>query len=206
MLSNSSTEVSRPLVWMLSCKLLIVGDRPRADAPDRGLDVLRLDRVDDVAGGQIEAGQPVGPHPGAHGVVLRAPQCRIADAGRALDLVEQVDGDVVRDEQRIVGVLGRIDGDDAEQGRRLLLDGDALALHVRAAGLDSATCTRLLTLTVLMSGSVPSSNDTVKRIAAVVAADALHVDHLVDADDLGLDRLRDRRVDDRGGWRRDNVW
>jgi hypothetical protein len=32
-----------------------------------------------------------------------------------------------------------------------------------------------------------------QRVAAVVAADALHVDHLVDADDLAFDRLRDRR-------------
>ena len=29
-----------------------------------------------------------------------------------------------------------------------------------SGSFDSATCTRLLTLTVLMSGSVPSSNDT----------------------------------------------
>ena len=36
-----------------------------------------------------------------------------------------------------------------------------------------------------------------QRIAAVIAADALHVDHLVDADDLRLDRLRDARFDHR---------
>ena len=72
--------------------------------------------------------------------------------------------------------------------------------------LASATCTRLLTLTVLMSGSVPSSNEAGERVAAVVAADALHVDHLVDADDLRLDRLRDRRVDDAAETRRDKPW
>ena len=33
-----------------------------------------------------------------------------------------------------------------------------------------------------------------QRVAAVVAADALHVDHLVDADDLRLDRLGDGRI------------
>src|SRR6185312_8184379 len=33
-----------------------------------------------------------------------------------------------------------------------------------------------------------------ERIAAVIAADALHVDHFVDADDLRLDGLGDGRV------------
>ena len=33
-------------------------------------------------------------------------------------------------------------------------------LRTSSGSFDSATCTRLLTLTVLMSGSVPSSNDT----------------------------------------------
>ena len=36
-------------------------------------------------------------------------------------------------------------------------------------------------------------------VAAVIAARRLHVDHLVDADDLRLDRLGDARFDDRGG-------
>src|SRR5580700_7846581 len=36
-------------------------------------------------------------------------------------------------------------------------------------------------------------------VAAVIAARRTHVDHLVDADDLRLDRLRERRFDDGGG-------
>ena len=87
-----------PLCLHVELQLLVVRDRPRADAADRRLHVLRLDRLDDVAGGQIEAGQPVGAHPGPHRIVLRPPQRGIADAGRALDLVEQIDRDVVRDE------------------------------------------------------------------------------------------------------------
>ena len=51
-----------------------------------------------------------------------------------------------------------------------------------AAAAASAVCTRLLTLTVLMSGLVPSAKVTVRRVAAVVAAGRPHVDHLVDAD------------------------
>ena len=50
--------------------------------------------------------------------------------GVALDLVEDVYGDIVRDEERIVCPLRRIDRDDAEQRRGLLLDRDTLLLHV----------------------------------------------------------------------------
>ena len=51
-------------------ELLIVRDRPGADAADRGLDVLRLNCVDDIAGGQVEAGQLVDLDPGTHRVIL----------------------------------------------------------------------------------------------------------------------------------------
>jgi len=62
-------------------QLLIVLDRAGADAADRGLDVLRLYCVDDVAGGQVEAGQLVDLHPGTHRVILGPPQKRIATPG-----------------------------------------------------------------------------------------------------------------------------
>ena len=115
-------------------QLLLVSNRPGADASDGGLNVLGFDRIDDVAGGQPEPGQPVGPQPDAHGVILRTPERCISDAGRALDPIEQIDRDVVRDEQRVVRMLGRVDGDDAKQGRRFLLDGHALALERPPAG------------------------------------------------------------------------
>ena len=111
-------------------ELLVVRDRPRADPADRRLDVLRLDRVDDVAGGQAEPGEPIGSNPGPHRIVLRAVERRVADAGRALDRVEHVDGDVVRQKELVVRVLGRVERDDAEQGRRLLLHRNALALNL----------------------------------------------------------------------------
>ncbi len=50
-------------------KLLVVADRPRADAADRRLHVLRLDRADDVARREIEVGQTIGVEPDAHRVV-----------------------------------------------------------------------------------------------------------------------------------------
>ena len=183
---------------------MLVGDRPRADAADGGLHVLRLDRIDDVAGREAETGQPVGPDPGAHRVILRAPKRGVADAGRAFDLVEQIDGDIVGDETADRGVLLRgIDRDDAEKRGGLLLDRDTLALHfgrqARQRDLDPVVDVDRVDVGIgaeLERGS--------QRVAAVIAAHALHIDHLVDADDLRLDRLRDRRIDHGGiGARKD---
>ncbi len=55
-------------------QLLVVGDRTGADATDGGLQVLALNRVDDVAGRQVEAGQAVRLDPGADRVILRSPE------------------------------------------------------------------------------------------------------------------------------------
>ena len=181
----------------IELQLLIVGDRAGADAADRGLDILRLDRADDVAGGEIEPGQPVGAHPGAHRVILRAPNGRVADAGRAFDLIEQIDGHVIGEEQRIVRVLGRIDRDDAEQRRGFLFDRDALALHVRRQ-LRQRHLDPVVDVDGVDVGIGAELERSGQRVAAIVAARALHVDHLVDADDLRLDDLGDGRFDHRG--------
>jgi hypothetical protein len=182
----------------IELELLFVGDRLGADAPHRRLHVLRLDRGDDVARGQAKARQAVGSQPGAHRVILGTRQHRIADTRRALDLIEDVDGDVVGDEQRIVGALGRIDGNDAEHGRGFLLDADTLALHFlrqfRQCHLD--TVVEIDRVDVGIGAKLERGRE---GIAAVIAADAFHIHHLVDADGLRLDRLRHGRIDDGGG-------
>ena len=79
-------------------QLLVVRDRAGADAADRRLDILRLNCVDDIAGGQIEAGQLIDLHPRAHRVILGPPQKRVAHPRSAFDWVEQVDCNVVGQE------------------------------------------------------------------------------------------------------------
>ena len=48
-----------PLRLQIDLELLVVLDRPRADASDRGLNILRLDGGDDVGGREVEADQPL---------------------------------------------------------------------------------------------------------------------------------------------------
>ena len=88
--------------------------------------------------------------------------------------------------------------DDAEQCRRLFLNRHALLLHVlrqlRKRNLNAVV--HVDGVDVRIGAKLERRGE---RVAAVVAADALHIDHLVDADDLGLDRLGNRCIDDRGG-------
>ena len=154
---------------------------------------------DHVGRREVEAGQPLGIEPDAHRVVEPAEQQRLADARHARQLVEHVDGGVVGDEQRRHACRSRC---------RDCMNCRIAAERLRTVrpwsctsggSCGSAGCTRLLTLTVSMSGLVPTSNADGEVVAAVVAAGRLHVDHLVDADDLRLERLGDRGLDHRGG-------
>ena len=58
-----------PLGLQVELELLVVADRPRADAADRRLHVLRLDGGDDVVRRQVQADQPVGVEPDPHRIV-----------------------------------------------------------------------------------------------------------------------------------------
>ena len=142
--------------------------------------------------------KPVGVHPGPHGVILGSPQRRVADARRALDLVEKVDRHVIGNEQWVVGGFGRIDGEHAEERRGLLLDRNALPLDVlRQLGqCDLNAIVDVDGVDVRIGSELERAGE---RVAAVIPADALHVDQLVDTDYLRLDRLGNGGIDDLGG-------
>jgi len=76
----------------LVCRLSSSAGHQRIARPDARppLDVSALYGRHDVACGQVEAGQPVGPHPRSLALSLGAPKRCIADARGSLDLIEQV--------------------------------------------------------------------------------------------------------------------
>ena len=94
-------------------------------------------------------------------------------------------------------MLRRVEGDHAEQRRRLLLDGDALALDILRQ-LGQGDLHAVVDVDGVDVGIGAELEGAGQRVAAVIAAHALHVDHLVDADDLRLDRLGDGRIHHRG--------
>ena len=94
--------------------------------------------------------------------------------------------------------FGEYSADDAEQRGRFLLDRHTLFAHVlREFGQRHLHTVIDVDRVDVRIGAQFERDD--QRVAAIVPAHALHVDHLVDADDLAFDRLRDRRLHDRGG-------
>jgi hypothetical protein len=110
--------------------------------------------------------------------------------------------------------LGRIERYDAEERGRFLLNRDALPLDVLGQ-LGERDLNPVVDVDGVDVRIGPELEGGGERVAAVISADALHVDHLVDADDLRFQRLgdgrvhhvgRSARIDRRDGdLRRDNV-
>ena len=90
-----------------------------------------------------------------------------------------------------------VESDELQDRRRPLDDRQALELHLlrqlRQRGLHAVVDVDRVDVGI---GAEREADGQV--VAAVVAAGRLHVDHLVDADDLRLDRLGDGRLDHRG--------
>ena len=143
---------------------------------------------------QPEAGQAVGLQPHRHAVVRRREQHDVADAGNALELIDDVDGGVVRQKELVEPPVRRRQRDDLEQRRRFLLDAEALGFDlVRQPRFGQADA--ILHLDGIEVGIGADRERHRERIAAVAAAGRLHVERFIDADNLRFDRLRDGRLD-----------
>src|SRR5882724_7598997 len=82
------------------------GERWPADDSRRHLDVLLLDRVDDVACGHVSRRELVGIEPQPHRIVTHTEDRDVADAPQPGDLILHLQGYVVADEQRVVRAVG----------------------------------------------------------------------------------------------------
>ena len=174
-----------------------LGHRLRADPTDGCLHVLRLKRCYHIIGRQLERGQSLSVEPDPHRVVERTEEIGVADSRHALDGVENVDGRVVREKEQITGLIGRVEAHHLQEGGRLLLGDHALPLRLlrelRHRLGDAVLHVDRVDVRVAADGEADG-----QRVAAVIAARRLHVEHVVDADDLRLDGLRHRRLDDIG--------
>ncbi len=101
-----------------------------ADAAGGVLRVLRAQRRGHLGGGDPEARHLLGVDPHPHGVVARAEDGDVGDAGQALQLVDDVDRRVVGEEERVALVAGRHHRDDEQDVERALLHDDAVAAHL----------------------------------------------------------------------------
>ncbi len=171
-------------------ELDIPGRGRRAGLAGGDVLVLLADRADDVLGFEPEAVQLAGVHPDAHGVIAGADDPDAADAGQTGERVDEVDRRVIAQEKRVIFVVGRIQHHELQDRGVLLLDVDALRLDrfgQRGQGeLDAVLHQNLVDIRIGADGEGDG-----QHISAVRRARRLHIEHLVDAVDLVLDRQRD---------------
>src|SRR5918994_7585722 len=106
-------------------KLLVLRRWGHADAPRWGLEVLFFNRRDNIRRRESESGEPVRPQPNAHAVVSTAEEIDLGNAWDAQDLIAQVDTGIIDQKVGVVASLRRIERDEHEDARALLLDRDS---------------------------------------------------------------------------------
>ena len=89
----------------IDLELLVGRRRGRADATQRGLDVLALHRGNDVVGRQIEFGQPLRIEPDAQRIIQRTEQHDLTDALYARQRVNDVDDRIIAQIDGVIGIL-----------------------------------------------------------------------------------------------------
>ena len=109
---------------------------------------------------------------------------------------------VVGDEVRVVAAVGRVERQHHQEGVRLLLHVDALRLH-RLRQLRHRLAHAVLHVHLRQLGVGVDREVDGQRVVAGRRAGRRHVDHVVRAVDLLLDRRADVLRDQRARWRRD---
>ena len=163
--------------------------RRRADLARGDLLALLLDRLDDVLRHQPAHLQLVRIEPDPHRILAGAEHRHIADAGQSRQLVAEIDGGVVAQIQAVIGRVRRGQRDEQQDRGRLLLHGDALVLH-RLRQLRQRARHPVLHQHLREVEVGADLERDGQRIGAVGGAVGLHVEHVLDAVDLLLDRQR----------------
>jgi hypothetical protein len=165
--------------------------RRLADLARRDLDVLLRNRVLDVDRRDAEIGEFVGIEPDAHRIAPLAEDLDVADAGKPLQGIDDLQIGVVAERDRVDGPVRRGQIDDEDEVRILLLDRDAgliddgrqrgSSLRHAVLNVDRGNAERI--------ADIEGDRDVGR---AVVRARRRHVCHALDAVDLLLKRGRHR--------------
>ncbi len=152
---------------------------------------------DHVAGGQAARLHLGGVEPDPHGIVARAEHDRVADAVDTGEDILDVDGRVIGNVLLVERAVGRDQMDHQHQVGRLLAHGHAEALHLLRQPRQRDRHAVLHQHLRLIDVRSRLEHD-LDRERAVAGRLRHHVEHVVDAVDLLLDRRGDRLGDDLG--------
>ena len=183
----------------LDIELEGAGLRHRRLVDDAGgdLHVLGAQRIDHIARGQVAQRELLGIEPDAHRVVARAEDGDVADAVDAGEHVLHVQRGVVGDVEQVARAVGRGQMDHHHQIGRLLGHGHADRAHLfrqaRQSGRDAVLHQDLRGIEI---GAELEGDG--ERHAAVAGRLRRHIEHVVDAVDLLLERRGHGLGDDLG--------
>src|SRR5262249_36933350 len=186
-----------PLSFDVDLDLLLGRDRRGADAAQRRLNVLTLDRGDHVVRRQIELGQAVRVEPDAQRIVERPEQRCLPNTFDARQWIYDVDRRVVAQINGIVGALRRIEVDDLQQRGGFLADGEAVARDL-SRQLRNGETGAVLHVDGVDVGIRAQREGHRQDVTTIRGAGGLVIERVVDAVDLLLDRLRHGRFDHLG--------
>ena len=170
-------------------ELLTLGDGLGANLSGGVYVVLGLDGGNDLRRGDAEFRELLRLDPDAEGI-LATEDLYARDAFDAGDLVLQVDDGVVGEEVLAELASGRVDGNKHKRRSKRLLHGEAgggdLRGKLRLGLVDAKLAEDLVDVWIGLDVEVDKELDD-----AVVGADRIHIDHVVDAVHLLLDGGRD---------------
>src|SRR5262249_4986619 len=135
--------------------------------------------------------------PDPHAVIGAPEEIHLGDAGDTEELVPEVDAAIVDEVVAVARPVRRVDGDEHEDARALLLHGDALRVDLLG---QARLCSRDTVLGQDVGGVLVHAHREadVEQHAAIARVRRLHVDHSLDAVHLLLDRSGDRLLDGDG--------
>lgn len=174
---------------------------------------MRIDRVVDLLDCHAQGSQPLGIKPNTDRIVTLTQVNNVANPLEPEQLVLHVNGRVIRHVDVVVAAVGGIEIDAQEDAWGLLLDGESLFLHgIGKLGNREVHPVLDGDQGLVEVGSDGESHDEV--VGAGVVARRGHVQHVVNAVDLLLNRRRHRVSHDLGarsriidghlhGWRND---
>ena len=185
-------DVAEPALQLDGVLEVDAGRRRRhADLAGRHFLALLLQRRHDVLRVEAARFELFRIEPDPHRILAGAEHIDVADAGQPRQLVPKIDGGVIGEIEAVVAVVRRRQGDEQQDRRRALLHRDALRLHRLRQGRQRARDTVLhQDLRGIEIGADLEGHG--ERVGAVAGAGRLHVDHVLDAVDLLLDRQRHR--------------
>ena len=169
--------------------------RRRADDAGGDLHVLLLDRLHHILRGQPARGDLVRIEPDPHRIFARAEDIDVADAIEAREFVANLEQRVIAGEKRVERPVRRNEMHDHGDVGRLLFRRHADALHVRREHGDGDGDAILHQHLRRIEIGAELESDA-ERHVAVARALRRHVEHVLDAVDLLLDRRRDGFRDD----------